>query len=55
MVMLNSAAAFVAAGVDRRLEDGIQRAAEVIDSGKAKEKLDALIQLTSNCDYFYRG
>ncbi len=55
MVVLNAAAAFVAAGLDRDLKDGIQRAAEVIDSGKAKEKLDALVSFTSDCSYFTRN
>jgi len=55
MVVLNAAAAFVAAGLDKDLKDGIQRAAEVIDSGKAKEKLDALVGFTSDCSYFTRS
>ena len=55
MVVLNAAAAFVAAGLDRDMTDGIQRAAEVIDSGKAKEKLDALVKFTSDCSYFTRN
>ena len=55
MVVLNAAAAFVAAGLERDIKDGIQRAAEVIDSGKAKEKLDALVKFTSDCSYFTRN
>ena len=55
MVLLNAAAAFVAAGLDRDLKDGIQRAADVIDSGKAKEKLDALVGFTADCSYFTRN
>ena len=39
MVLLNAAAAFVAAGLDQDLKAGIKRAREVIDSGKAKKKL----------------
>ena len=55
MVVLNAATAFVAAGLDRDLKDGIQRATEVIDSGKAKEKLAALVEFTSGCSYFTRN
>ena len=54
MVVLNAGAAFVAAGLDRDIKDGIQRAAEVIDSGKAREKLDALVRFTADCSYFIR-
>jgi anthranilate phosphoribosyltransferase len=46
MVLLNAAAAFVAAGLDANLAEGIQRAREVIDSGKAQEKLEQLIVFT---------
>ena len=55
VVVLNAAAAFVAAGLERDLKDGIRRAADVIDSGKAKEKLDALVGFTANCSYFTRN
>ena len=55
MVVLNAAAAFVAAGLDKDLKSGIQRAAEVIDSGKAREKLDALVKFTADCSYFTRN
>jgi len=55
MVVLNAATAFVAAGLDRDIKAGIERAADVIDSGKAKEKLDALIRFTSDCSYFTRN
>ena len=55
VVVLNAAAAFVAAGLDRDLKDGIQRAADVIDSGRAKEKLDALVGFTADCSYFTRN
>jgi len=55
MVVLTAATAFVDAGLDRDIKAGIQRAADVIDSGKAKEKLDALIRFTSNCSYFTRN
>jgi len=55
MVVLNAATAFVAAGLDRDIKDGIQRAVDVIDSGKAREKLDALVRFTSDCSYFTRN
>lgn len=47
MVLLNAGAAFVAAGLDSELKDGIKRAREVIDSGKAKKKLEELIEFTN--------
>jgi anthranilate phosphoribosyltransferase len=47
MVLLNTAAAFVAAGLDQDLKAGIKRAREAIDSGKAKHKLEQLIEFTS--------
>jgi anthranilate phosphoribosyltransferase len=46
VVLLNSAAAFVAAGRVNDLAEGIQLAAEIIDSGKALAKLDAFIAYT---------
>ncbi len=48
MVLLNTAAAFVAAGLDQDLKDGIKRAKEVIDSGQAKKKLEQLIEFTNS-------
>ena len=48
MVLFNTAAAFVAAGLDHDLKDGIQRAREVIDSGQAKHKLAQLIEFTNS-------
>lgn len=50
MVVLNSAAAFVVAGLDEDLTRGIERAKDCIDSGRAKEKLDALIRFTRQCE-----
>ena len=55
MVVLNAGAAFVAAGLESDLKNGIQRAADVIDSGRAKEKLEALVKFTSDCSYFTRN
>jgi len=54
MVLLNAAAAFVAAGFDSNFGEGIKRARDVIDSGLAKKKLDTLISFTQQCSYFVR-
>jgi anthranilate phosphoribosyltransferase len=54
MVLLNAAAAFVAAGLDNGLQSGIQRAAAVIESGVARQKLEQLIRFTNGCHYFFR-
>jgi len=48
MVLFNAGAAFVVAGLDKDLTNGIQRARETIDSGAAKRKLEQLIEFTSN-------
>ncbi|MEP7198860.1 MAG: anthranilate phosphoribosyltransferase [Chloroflexota bacterium] len=45
-VLLNASAAFVAAGLTPDLRDGLRLAADVIDSGRATAKLDALIEFT---------
>jgi anthranilate phosphoribosyltransferase len=47
MVLLNSGAALMAAGQCDSLKAGVERAAEVIDSGRAYEKLQALVTLSS--------
>ena len=47
MVLLNSGAALMAAGLCKTIEQGIQKAAEVIDSGLAIQKLDQLVTLTN--------
>jgi anthranilate phosphoribosyltransferase len=49
MVLLNAAAAFVAAGLDPDLKEGIVRAEDSIDSGRAKEKLESMIAFTQTC------
>jgi anthranilate phosphoribosyltransferase len=41
---LNSAAALVAGGVSVTLEDGVEQAAQVLDSGAGLERLDALVE-----------
>ena len=43
IVLLNAAAAIVAGDKARDLNEGVQAAAEVIDSGKALEKLEGLV------------
>ena len=43
----DSAAAIVAGGQAADLKEGIRMAAESIDSGAAKRKLDALIEMTN--------
>lgn len=47
MVLLNSGAALMAAGLCKDLKSGVIEAAKVIDSGKALEKLDQLIDFTN--------
>ena len=54
MVLLNAAAAFVAAGLDGGFEGGIERAKDSIDSGGARDKLDALVNFTQQCGGFVR-
>jgi len=54
MVLLNASAAFVAAGLDSDFKEGIERAKDSIDSGRAKKKLDALVSFTQKCTYFVR-
>ena len=49
MVLLNAAAAFVAAGLDKDFQEGTQRARDSIESGNAREKLEDLIEFTQNC------
>ena len=48
MVLLNAAAALVAAGKANHLRDAVPLAAEAIDSGAAAAKLDALIKFSTN-------
>ena len=50
MVVLNAAAAFVVAGLDEDFVRGIERAKDCIDSGRAKEKLEALVNFTRQCE-----
>ncbi len=54
MVILNSAAAFVAAGLANDFSEGSERATDSIDSGRAREKLDRLVGFTQQCGPFIR-
>ena len=54
IVVLNAAAGFVATGREESFGEGIKRAEEVIDSGKAREKLGALIDFTAGRSGFVR-
>ena len=47
-------AAFVAAGLCDGFEAGIEIARDSIDSGKAREKLTRLIELTQQCKPYTR-
>jgi anthranilate phosphoribosyltransferase len=48
VVLLNAAAALVAAGRADHLRDAVPLAADAIDSGAAEQKLDALIKFTNS-------
>jgi anthranilate phosphoribosyltransferase len=48
IVLLNTAAALIVAGKTSTLAEGVAVSAEVIDSGRAKAKLDALITMTNS-------
>ena len=49
VVLLNTAAAFVVAGLDPYLKHGMDRAKDSIDTGRAREKLASLIEFTQMC------
>ena len=55
MVLLNASAAFVAAGLCDNFNEGINIAKDSIDSGKAREKLHKLIEITRQCKPFIRN
>jgi anthranilate phosphoribosyltransferase len=55
MVLLNASAAFVAAGQCDDFKEGIKIAADSIDSGKARQKLDNLVEVTAQCGPVVRG
>ena len=54
MVLLNAAAAFVAAGMEPDFAGGIKRAEDAIDSGRAKDKLKRLVDFTQACESYVR-
>jgi len=47
ITLLNAGAAIYVAGRAGRIKEGILRARESIGSGRAREKLEALIELTN--------
>jgi len=49
VVLLNAAAALVAGGMASDFEEGLQQAAEAIDSGRARQKLEGLVAFTQGC------
>jgi anthranilate phosphoribosyltransferase len=53
-VLFNAGAALVAAGLDKDFKAGIERAREAIDSGRARQKLDAMVSFTQQCGYLIR-
>ena len=55
MVLMNAAATFVAAHRCSSFREGIELAADSIDSGRARGKLDRLIDFTCQCQHFDRG
>ena len=50
VVLLNSAAALFAADIATDIKDGIERASESIDSGKAKQRMDGFVKLSQSFD-----
>jgi len=54
IVLLNASAAFVAAGLDSDFKEGIERAKQSIDSGRAIQKLISLVNFTQECGVFAR-
>lgn len=48
-VLLNAAAAFVAAGLAHDMSEGLKLGGEAIDSGKANRKVDELVEFTGQC------
>ncbi len=55
MVLLNAAAAFVAAGLCDNFKEGVEIAADSIDAGRARAKLEELIKFTCQCQPFLRS
>jgi anthranilate phosphoribosyltransferase len=48
IVLLNAGAALMVAGLANDVKEGVERAAQALDSGAAKEKLEALIAASNN-------
>ena len=48
VVLFNTAAALVAADISRNPREGLGRAAESIDSGEAKKRMDAFVELSAS-------
>jgi anthranilate phosphoribosyltransferase len=48
VTLLNAAAALVAADLAAELKEGVRLAAQAIDSGAARDKLNAFIELTGS-------
>lgn len=55
MVLLNASAAFVASGLCDNFKDGIKIAIDSIDTGKARNKLDKMVEFTRQCRPFIRN
>jgi anthranilate phosphoribosyltransferase len=51
VVLMNAAAALVVAGKAEHLKDAVPIAAESIDSGRATQKLDALVKFTTQLNH----
>jgi anthranilate phosphoribosyltransferase len=47
VVLLNASAALVVAGAAINMNEGVKKAADIIDGGKAKAKLEALVEATN--------
>lgn len=54
MVLMNASAAFVASGICDDFGAGIELAADAIDSGRARQKLDSLVEFTQTCRPYIR-
>jgi anthranilate phosphoribosyltransferase len=48
IVVLNAGAAIYAAGLTPSLVDGVSRAAEVIQAGKAKQVFESLVEVSNS-------
>jgi anthranilate phosphoribosyltransferase len=49
IVLMNAAAALVAGNKTKNLKDGFYMAAEIVDNGSAKKKLEQMIQVSNRC------